>query len=404
MDSSNNLISSSGVDELEQLLLDAEDDINLRVQKHGVLKTNNVNITEKAASKLTAKCNLDNSITVFKSEADSSDDDEAVANFLEQKYNEYGRDIILALKKKAEDDFDRKITNDVNKCIRVHDRSVVSQQHKFPSVSSMSLGSNGHPKDTIHIGIYTDPVFGLRIVHPLISSSTLQDRMKNRKAVSISTIRHHIDHGNLTEDWAIAGVIVGKGTLLTSKKGAQYTVWKLSDLNGEIKMISLFLFKGACKDLWKTAQGMVVAVLNPSVMEKNADRHDEACLSADNSQKFMLLGQSKDFSRCKSRKKNGETCNAVVNKNVCEFCVYHVKQEYGKLSGRTELQSATSGRGLENLRNKVLGKNEIFYGGQSFTAVPAKKNPKLVAKDQKRLKTLSSESSGKQTSSKFLLF
>lgn len=102
----------------------------------------------------------------------------------------------------------------------------------------------------------------------------------------------------------------------------------------------------------------------------------------------MILGRSKDYGICKSKKKNGEPCTAVVNLDVCEFCVYHVKQEYGKMSGRSELQSATSGRGLQALRNKVLGKNEIFYGGKSFLAQSTKPNQKIIAKDQQRLMSL----------------
>jgi minichromosome maintenance protein 10 len=47
------------------------------------------------------------------------------------------------------------------------------------------------------------------------------------------------------------------------------------------------------------------------------------------------------------------------------------------------------GRGLNDLRNKVLGKSEVFYAGQSFTAIKATKNPRLVKQDQQRLMTLS---------------
>lgn len=68
-----------------------------------------------------------------------------------------------------------------------------------------------------------------------------------------------------------------------------------------------------------------------------------------------------------SRKKNGGRCTVFVNKNTCEFCVYHLKQEYQKCSKRTELNSFgrnglmnSSGRsGIINIRNKVLGKNEV---------------------------------------------
>lgn len=62
---------------------------------------------------------------------------------------------------------------------------------------------------------------------------------------------------------------------------------------------------------------------------------------------------------CSFRKKNGDKCTQFVNKRHCEFCIYHVEKEYKKFShGRSNLQ-APSGGGLQNLRNKVLGKNEV---------------------------------------------
>lgn len=155
-----------------------------------------------------------------------------------------------------------------------------------------------------------------------------------------------------------------------------------------MKTVSVFLFKGAHKDLWKTPEATVVGILNPGTMDRK-DEKDQAVLSVDNPQKVMIMGISKDLGRCQSKKKNGEPCTALVNISDCEFCVFHVKQEYKSASRRSELQSATAGRGLNELRNKVLGKSEVFYAGQSFTAIPAKKNPKLVAKDEHRLMTLS---------------
>lgn len=109
----------------------------------------------------------------------------------------------------------------------------------------------------------------------------------------------------------------------------------------------------------------------------------------DNSQRIMIFGQSKDFGTCRSTKKNGEKCTAFVNTNRCEYCIYHVKQEYQKCSQRSELQSSFGGRGLVALRNKVLGKNEVFYAGKSYTAIPAAKSKKLLKKDETRLQLLS---------------
>lgn len=53
--------------------------------------------------------------------------------------------------------------------------------------------------------VYTDPVFGLRISKPLISSTVLLERMQGRTPISFARIRHHTDHGDKTMDWVFAG-------------------------------------------------------------------------------------------------------------------------------------------------------------------------------------------------------
>lgn len=112
-------------------------------------------------------------------------------------------------------------------------------------------------------------------------------------------------------------------------------------------------------------------------------------LSVDNAQKVMIFGASKDLGVCRSKKKDGEPCTAFVNVSRCEYCVYHIRQEYQKCSKRSEIQSGFSGKGLTALRNKVLGKNEVFYAGKSYMAIPATKSRKLAAKDSNRLSSLS---------------
>lgn len=127
----------------------------------------------------------------------------------------------------------------------------------------------------------------------------------------------------------------------------------------------------------------------PDLISESCFIDFQATLKVDNVQRIMIFGQSKDLGTCKSTKKSGEKCTAFVNTNRCEYCIYHVKQEYQKCSRRSELQSNFAGRGLIALRNKVLGKNEVFYAGKSYTAIPASKSKKLTQKDDNRLKLLS---------------
>uniref|UniRef100_A0A1B0AS88 Protein MCM10 homolog n=1 Tax=Glossina palpalis gambiensis TaxID=67801 RepID=A0A1B0AS88_9MUSC len=348
-------------------------------------------------------------------EIDSSDDEE-ITKFLERKYNEYGNEINRRLKEQTRSVKERAVERDVNAALA--DEDICSEENKndhqmigarvhiknpHQPIKRQSLISDSFKRlpDTKvrneqsltaalpQQQVFADPVFGLRIIKPLVSSKLLVERMEGRKAISFASVAFHTQRGDLSQDWVIAGVVIHKNPVKMTKKQQPYSIWRLSDLKADIKTISLFLFKGAHNELWKTAEGACIAILNPKVFDNRAENGDVACLTIDVAQKVMILGQSKDLGACKARKRNGDVCNAVVNLSECDTCVFHIKQEFGKMSKRSELQSANAGRGLNELRNKVLGKSEVFYGGQSFSAVPAKKNPKLVQKDMQRLSTLS---------------
>lgn len=390
----------SDTDELSELLLLAAEQGELSLLENVVPNQSATSQEANGTTKSSVSVVSSGKIVVEKpfrpiEDGMDSSDEEDLQNFFDRKYNEYGRDINSMLKKKEEARKDTVIGREVANSLRSNSstkNTTTKSQSIAPRPSTITtsrpLWSQPPPK-LEDVNIYTDPIFGIRIVQPLISSAVMKERMVGRIAVDVRNLQNHLENNDLSQDWCVAGVIVGKSAVQTSQKGAQYIIWKLSDLKGDIKTASLFLFKSAYKELWKTAQGMVIGVLNPSVFPRKDGKSSEPALTIDNNLNVMVLGKSKDYGTCKSRKKNGEMCTVIVNLNVCEYCVYHVKQEYGKLSGRSELQSATSGRGLQALRNKVLGKSEVFYGGKSFVAEVAMKNKKVTAKDQKRLMSLS---------------
>lgn len=371
--------SDADLEELENNILAAKDEYNKAFEStantsgfSNALRNSMLSKDDKVKSQIHA------------GDTDSSDD-EAAQNSFTQKYNDFGRGVQGVLKKKDEEKRYNQISTFADSK-NTNPPPSNSFLDKRPSVSTPSTSVSKS-----FASAYVDPIFGLKIVQPLISNSVLSERMSGRIAVTMLKVRDHTECGDLSKDWVIAGAIISKSPVKTTQKGDQFMIWKLSDLKGDIKTISLFLFRTAYKELWKVSQGMVVAVLNPKVFSNNnkGDRTDEASLSIDTAQRVMILGQSKDFGSCKSKKKNGDPCNAIVNLSTCEFCVFHVKQEYTNASRRSELQSSTAGRGLQDLRNKVLGKSEVFYAGSSFTAVRAVKNKKLVEKDTNRMMTLS---------------
>lgn len=203
-----------------------------------------------SASTSTAKNTVNVEKSLIRENDNDSSDDEDLKNFLEQKYNEYGRDVNSKLKKQNEEKVDLMVTRDVERSIkRTTPKTFAPKTHQFPEYNPKPITKSEN------VGIYTDPIFGIRIIHPLISSAQIQERMMGRIPIQMSSLRKHLDHGDLSKDWAVAGVIIKKSAINTSKKGSQYVIWKLSDLRGEIKTISLFLFKNAYKQMWKTAQG-----------------------------------------------------------------------------------------------------------------------------------------------------
>ncbi|OWR50056.1 sensitized chromosome inheritance modifier 19 [Danaus plexippus plexippus] len=165
-------------------------------------------------------------------------------------------------------------------------------------------------KSTSASDVYTDPIFGIRITKPLISSAALLDRMQGREAVNMLRVKRYVENEDLSKDWVIAGVIVRKSAPKKSQKGSNFSIWTLTDLKDDLKTVSMFLFRKAYNDLWKTSEGTVVVVLNPNVLDRSQNSTDQACLSVENSDRVMILGQSKDLGICKSRKKNGEPCSA----------------------------------------------------------------------------------------------
>uniref|UniRef100_A0A182R410 Protein MCM10 homolog n=1 Tax=Anopheles funestus TaxID=62324 RepID=A0A182R410_ANOFN len=423
-------IADLDVDELEQLLLENYDENTEANESEQTDQLNNSSTVDVPKPKLTVEgsnfliTDTESNINGGQSsttpaegtvtadaDIDSSDEEET-RNFLERKYNQYGRQINDLLKTKEAEKTDQTLSKWVDQKLRQINRSSPQTPSADAVVKPDALKStpkNGDKQDSKHITnpskqsptsngtiptvfqatVHTDPIFGLRIVHPLVSSQTLQERMLDKKAVPFMRLRNFVETVDLQQDWVIGGVLISKSPTKTTQKGKQFAIWKLSDLHGDIKMVSLFLFGQAYKDLWKTAEGTALAVLNPNVLNNNNEKNIEATLSIDRATKVMVLGQSRDLGTCRSRKKNGERCTSIVNLGKCEYCVYHIKQEYNKAGNRGGILTSTGGRGLNELRNKVLGKNEVFYGGQSFSAVKAVKHPKQIEKDRNRMMTLS---------------
>lgn len=349
--------------------------------------SSNVEVKEKADESKPAK-----NSAIHNGDTDSSDDEEQ-RNYTERKYSNYGSEVKKILDHQEHEQRDKRL--DFETRLRQTNMDVKISKNNFKTkktneqVNKNTFCAPETKKNKEVADIYTDPVFGIRITKPLISSSALLDRMQGREAINMLRMKRHVENEDLTKDWVIGGVIVRKSAPKKSAKGNQFLIWTLCDLKDDFKTVSMFLFRKAYSDLWKTPEGTVVAVLNPNVLDRSQNSAEQASLSVENPDRVMILGQSKDLGVCKSKKKNGEKCTAFVNLSQCDVCIYHVKQEYQQYSRRQELQSSTMGKGLVSLQNKVFGKNTVIYGGKAYSALPSGNTAKVKERDNNRLMSLS---------------
>ena len=169
----------------------------------------------------------------------------------------------------------------------------------------------------------------IRIANAKVSQAQLSSLLSGRKFLAMSSL-NKLPAGQ--EDWVTLGVLFYKAPPKTSSGGADFSVWKLTDLRASCPPLTLFLFGRSHKDHWKTPLHKVVGILNPKAMEEKAGGKggsgEGVSVSIDHPDKLMELGDSADISKCAHRKANGDPCTKIVNRAECEYCEFHVKAAY----------------------------------------------------------------------------
>ncbi|CRG86417.1 hypothetical protein PISL3812_03423 [Talaromyces islandicus] len=104
----------------------------------------------------------------------------------------------------------------------------------------------------------------------------------------------------------------------------QYMVITLTDLKWTV---DLFLFDTAFPRYYRLSEGMVIAILNPSIMPPPPNKIDSGrfslCLSSSDDT-VLEIGSARDIGYCKADRKDGKICRSWIDARKTEFCDFHV--------------------------------------------------------------------------------
>lgn len=258
-------------DLLDILLTTAAEEIEENTQKGSKLKEVDIFKNEASIDDLIKELNNDEKSLVHSGDTDSSDDEDN-KNVENRKYNDCGKQIKRILNDTTPH------TKPVNGFYGPRERiswkasPSTSSNIAKPSPTPQKKSSLNLPKEKCDV--FIDPLFHIRIVNPLVSSAVLQERMAGRDAVQFCQLTRYLQTKTSDRDWVLAGVVANKSAVKTSQKGQKFMIWTLTDLKDDIKTVSVFLFGTAYSQLWKTQVGVVVGILNPSVLDKKDGSKD----------------------------------------------------------------------------------------------------------------------------------
>ena len=227
----------------------------------------------------------DNTSLIHTQESESSDEDEE-GNRTVKKYNEFGQ---FVKQRMAHQPITSTSSNTVDRL--KGQNCPQGWKTKAGALTKLSASVKPEPRSAADNG-FTDPFFGIKIINPLIGSSTLMQRMEGRKQIKVSQIKMHMRGGDIKDDWVTMAVVVSKSEPRTSQKGKKYSIWKLSDLKDCTKQVSFFLFGEVYNTHWKMAVGSVIGILNPNFM-KESNNSEEISFTVDHHQKVLHVGGSK---------------------------------------------------------------------------------------------------------------
>ncbi|GLA68373.1 hypothetical protein AtubIFM55763_003444 [Aspergillus tubingensis] len=224
----------------------------------------------------------------------------------------------------------------------------------------------------------------LHLSNRILPHSFLSRTLEDKKALKIPDLLRTVKAPDfelpeeIDTDYVVFGIVASKSEPRQIKQPAnttkkevdpfddgtnntnQYMVITLTDLKWTI---DLFLFDTAFPRYYRISEGILIAILNPTIMpppknKTDTNRFSLAISSSDD--KILEVGYAQDIGFCKAVRKDGKTCHSWVDGRKTEFCDFHVDLQVRRTqAGRMGVNGGTGMYGPGGRSGSRTG----FYGG-----------------------------------------
>ncbi|KAL2810673.1 hypothetical protein BJX63DRAFT_307123 [Aspergillus granulosus] len=274
----------------------------------------------------------------------------------------------------------------------LHRRSQKSESESFssqPTYSRQNSFTNEPTEDHEALEKAPDsskfePFSSLHLSNRILPHSFLSRNLEDKKVLRIPDLLRMIKGppfelpDSIDGDYVVFGIVASKSDPKQVKESknatskevdhfddglnnrSQYMVITLTDLKWTI---DLFLFDTAFPRYYRLSEGIVVAILNPTILpppKHKLDTNQFSLSISSSDDKILEIGSARDIGFCKAVRKDGKTCQSWVDGRKTEFCDFHVDIQLRRTqAGR---MGVNNGAGMFGPGGRS-GSRTGFYGG-----------------------------------------
>ncbi|KAL3466622.1 hypothetical protein BJX64DRAFT_213241 [Aspergillus heterothallicus] len=234
-----------------------------------------------------------------------------------------------------------------------------------------------------------EPFSSLHLSNRILPHSFLIRNLENKKVLRIPDLLRMIKGppfelpDSIDGDYVVFGIVASKSDPKQVKESKnvstkevdpfddglnnrnQYMVITLTDLKWTI---DLFLFDTAFPRYYRLSEGIVVAILNPTILpppKHKLDTNQFSLSISSSDDKILEIGSARDIGFCKAMRKDGKTCQSWVDGRKTEFCDFHVDIQLRRAqAGR---MGVNNGIGMFGPGGRSASRTGFYGGGKKFS-------------------------------------